>query len=61
MRLPCALARAQAGHDALLNPRPLEVGYRGEDARDEASRRCARVDALAERDERHVARLPFVE
>jgi hypothetical protein len=51
----------QAGVDPLLNAGALKLRDAREDARDEPARRCTRVDALTNRDERHAARLPVVE
>ena len=51
----------QAEVNAFLNARALELRDRAEHAGDEAPGRRARIDPLAERDERHAARLPVVE
>ena len=51
----------QPGVNAFLNARALELRDRGEDTRDEPAGRCARVDSLAERDERDATRLQFIE
>jgi hypothetical protein len=47
--------------DTLLNARALELGDRAEHAGDEPAGGRAGVDLLAERDERHAARLPVIE
>jgi len=47
--------------NAFLNAGTLELCDRGKNTGHESTRRRARVDPLAERDERDAARLPLVE
>src|SRR5262249_40851456 len=51
----------EASDDAFLDARALELCDGTEDASHEPAGRCGRVNALAHRDERAPARLPFVD